>query len=284
MGGGGLRRSDTMVTDNKREPWNVNRLLVLAGAACIPIALMLVSGGDAASVASPESAPLFVGVLAAIVLAFWQRAWLYLVAGILVAAFPLVITFVFGAYNAFLHPSSGLEGAGILFLVLGSALALTGGVAGFVQGRRAAQPPVTLRAPQALFALLATFLVFGMSITSGLAGSDVRALVVAPATNVVPDESVRVVLTGYTFAPREIRLEQDKLYALALENGDPASHTFTYHDAAGVERNTLIPPHSTVVIHMLFDAPQTIHFWCAPHSMGEGDMSEDSMVGTIVVA
>lgn len=272
------------MVETKKEPWNVNRLLVLAGAACIPIALVLLTGGNVAEAFSPEGAPLFVGLVAALVLAFWQRPWLYLLTGILIAAFPLVITFVFGAYNAIIHPSSGLEGIGVIVLLLASTLGLVGGILGFVQGRRAAQPPVSFAAPQALAALLVVGIAAGMTLTAVFATSDVRALTTAPATNVVPDETMRVVLTGYAFAPRTIELAQGTLYALQLENGDTSAHTFTYRDASGTERNAVIPAGSTVTIHMRFDAPQTIRFWCAPHSMGEGDTSEDSMTGSIVVA
>ena len=272
------------MVESKNEPWNVNRLLVLAGAACILIAIAIFSGGSPAKMFSQDTIPLFPGVLVALVLLFWQRPWLYLLAGVLVALFPLVILFVFGAFEAILHPSSGLEGGSLTVLLLAAILALTGGIAGFVQGRRAAQPPVSMAAPQAPFAIAVSGIVLGMVLVAGLAGSDVRALSTAPASNIVPDETMRVVLTGYAFAPRDIQLEQGKLYALELENGDASAHTFTYHAADGTERNTVIPAHSTVTIHMRFTQPQTIHFWCAPHSMGAGDTSEDSMVGTMVVA
>jgi hypothetical protein len=66
-------------------------------------------------------------------------------------------------------------------------------------------------------------------------------------------------------------------------NDDSALHTFTYHMDAR-EFEVTIPGGGSTKMLVKIDEPQTIHFWCAPHSGGAGDMEDDSMWGTLVVA
>ena len=71
-----------------------------------------------------------------------------------------------------------------------------------------------------------------------------------------------------------------KLVALHVENDDAMVHTFTYH-VDGQEHTTIIPAKSEMGIHFKFDAPTTIHYWCAPHGGGEKD-DGSGMVGTLL--
>lgn len=262
--------------------WNANRVIVLAGAlvSLAAIALFVVATG------APEQVVPFVpGVLAGLAIAFFAPAWMYLVAGLLLAAFPLVVIVVFGAYEAFLHPGAGLDANALTLLAVGALFGLVGGIAGFVQVRRKAAPGAreTLRTPQGLVSALVLALAAGMMLSSTLAAADYRTLGALPASSVVADETIQMSTTGAAFAPQSLDVPVGKLVALRITNGDPFAHTFTYHAADG-ERNAIIPPNGETTLYFKFDAPQTIHFWCAPHSSGADDTMEGSMWGDMQVA
>ena len=263
-------------------PWNVNRILVLAGAAvCLAAVLIFLGTGAPAE----QAIPLVPGIVVGLVLAAYAPAWMYLVAGIATAAFPLLVIAVFGAYQAIIHPVSGVEGAAITMLGLGAVLALVGGVAGFVQARGKTAPPPRdlLRAPQGLAGVLLVALTAGLLLSGTWATADSRLVATAPASLIVPDETIRMSTTGAAFAPMEVKIPVGKLVALHIVNDDAMVHTFTYH-VDGVERNSIIPANSEMDLHFKFDRPTTIHFWCAPHSGGAADDgSSGGMVGDIVV-
>lgn len=262
--------------------WNLNTLLTSLSSLSLLAGAYLLLGGDLSQAA--QVAPLILGIVPALVLLAWQRPWLYLVAGILLPAFPLVVLFVFGAYNALLHPGSGTEATGMWLIFLGALLGILGGVGGFVQGRRGGHAPAggILRARHGVVAFALVLLVLGSMATAQLAGADLRNVTERPAAHVEAEDTVRVVLTGYAFAPKEVRIPAGTLVNLQVENGDPAMHTFAYA-LDGVTYETPIPSGSVVTIPMKFDAPQQIHFWCSPHSGGPSDMGEDSMWGTLIV-
>lgn len=263
--------------------WNLNTLLTSASAGALILSILMLVMQDPAMLM--QSVPLLPGILAAVVLLFWQRPWFFLLSGFLLAAFPLVVLFVFGAYQGLLHPGAGAEGASLWLLLLAALLGLLGGIAGFVQGRRAAHAPAAhlLRAKHGITAFALAFVVVGALGTGALASADLRDMAERPAAHVeAPDDTVRVVLTGYTFAPKEIKIPAGKLVNLQVENGDAALHTFSYH-LGGTLYQTPIPAGSTVTIPMKFETAQQIHVWCAPHSGGAEDMSEGSMWGTLVV-
>ncbi|HUR69271.1 MAG TPA: hypothetical protein VM370_08490 [Candidatus Thermoplasmatota archaeon] len=263
--------------------WNVNKILLVAGA-------LLILAASAIQVALvptmlAQTAPLWVGGIVALILMIWARPWMYLVGGILAALFPLVVIFVFGASGALTHPGSGIEGIEILLLLAGAILALVGGIAGFVQGRRHAQPPASmgLRAPQVLAAALIAAMVLSYGIANVYASGDTRALAERPIAHADSvDLHVRVVTTGVAYAPRPINIPMGKLVSLDIENGDPFVHTFSYH-LDGTLHEQAIPASSKMSVLMKFDTPQTIHVWCAPHSQGPDDRDPASMWTDMVV-
>lgn len=263
--------------------WNLNTLLTSLSALSLLLSTLLLVAGDPAMIG--QAAPLFPGIVLALVLLFWQRPWFYLLTGILLAAFPLVVLFVFGAYNGLLHPGSGTEGMSLWLLLLAAILGLLGGIGGFVQGRRGAHAPAAhmTRAGHGVAAFAAVCLVLGAIGTSALASADLRSITERPAAHIEADETVHVVLETYVFAPRDIAIPVGKLVNLEIENADPTLHTFAYM-LDGVTYETPIPAGSTVTIPMKFDTAQEIHFWCSPHSGGAGDTSDDSMTGTLTVA
>lgn len=265
--------------------WNVNKLILLLGAGLILLAavinLVLVPSNAGMLV------PLLPGILAAAVLLFWERPWFYLVAGILTAAFPLVVLFVFGASGAITHPGGGLDSLSILLLLVGAVLALLGGIMGFVQGRRNAHPGMSTwsRAPQSIVTLLLVGALLGFAAANGYATTAARAATELPthyAESV--DANVRVVTTGFAFAPKSLRLEAGKLTSIDLENEDPVLHTFSYQLADGEERGQPIMPNSKSSILLKFDTPRTFKVWCAPHSGGADDTSDEGMWMDVTVA
>ena len=260
-------------------PWNVNRVLVVSGAA---IALAAVLVFLAAGAPAEQAIPLLPGIALGLALAAYAPAWMYLVSGIGTAAFPLLVILVFGAYAAIVHPVSGVEGSAITLLALGSVLTLLGGVGGFVQARGRTAPPARdlLRAPQGLVGIVLAALTAGLLLSGAWATADARLTATAPASMVVPDETVRVVTTGSAFAPKDIHIPVGKLVALRVENEDAIVHTFTYH-VDGQERTSVIPAKSEMDILFKLDEPTTIRFWCAPHSGGAGD-DGTGMTGTLV--
>lgn len=261
-------------------PWNVNRVLVVlgAGTALASVALFLFVGGPVGQVA-----PLVPGIVAGLVLAAYAPAWMYLVGGIGVAAFPVLVIAVFGAYQAIIHPGSGAEGASITLLALGSALSLVGGVAGFVQARRgdAAPPRDLLRVPQGVAAVALAGIVAGLLVSSAWAGADLRRLGESPASLIVADETLELRMVGIEFSPEEVVLPAGKLIDLHVTNEDAVAHTFSYH-LGGKLREAIVPAGSDAHVYLRLDAPQTIHYWCAPHSAGADDPGT-GMVGTLVV-
>src|ERR1051325_2172849 len=131
-----------------RAPLNLNRLLVAyAGLFTLGAIALFASTGTSNPA---QFAPLLPGAIAALVLLFYHSRWMYLVGGILVAAFPILVLFVFGAYEAIIHPGSGMEGYSLLLLLVAAVLGLVGGIVGFAQSRRGTAPPASalLRAPQ----------------------------------------------------------------------------------------------------------------------------------------
>jgi plastocyanin len=265
-----------------RAPFNLNRLLIVYAGLFTLGALALMASTGAAPAA--QLVPFLPGALVALVLLFYHPRWMYLVAGILVAAFPLVVIFVFGAYEGIVHPGSGVEGYALILLLVAAVLGLIGGIAGFVQSRRGTAPPAgaLLRAPQGVAASLAVAVALGLLLSSMWATADYKMLAEAPADFVLPESTVTLVAKDVKFDPRDVPIPAGKLVALRVDNQDAIVHTLAYN-LDGKVREAILPAKTTTEILFRFDQPQTIHFWCSPHSGGEGDTSPGSMWGTLNV-
>lgn len=265
-----------------RAPFNLNRLLLVYAGLSTLGAIALFASTGAGDVT--QFAPLFPGAIAALLLLFWHPRWLYLVSGILVAAFPLVVLFVFGAYEALVHPGSGIEGYSLLLLLVAAILGLLGGIWGFVQSRKGTAPPASalLRAPQGVAASLVVALALGLLVSSMWAGADDKALAESPADFVVPETTVKLVAKNVQYDPRDVQIPVGKLVALHVENQDGVVHTFAYK-LDGKVHEAILPAKTAKDIYFRFDQAQTIHFWCSPHSGGENDMDPGSMWGTLNV-
>lgn len=260
--------------------WNLSRVLVLVGG------LLAIGGPLVAKIPPAEAAPFALGLVAAIVLAFYAPAWMYLVAGVLVAAFPLVVLFVFGAYNGIIHPGTGAEGLGLLLMLLGALVGLVGGVAGFAQARKGNAAPVGAfaRAPHGILVLVLVGIFAGLGISGAWATADFRSIAEAPASLVEsPDATVTLLAQDIQFEPRALSMAVGELTTLVIENRDDVVHTFSYV-LDGVERNAVLPAGSEVMLHFKVDGAREIHFFCAPHSGGATDTDENSMWGTLTVA
>lgn len=262
--------------------WNLNRVIVMLGGLATALAVLVFVG--LARSPPQEAAPLALGILGVVVLAFWAPAWMYLVAALLLAAFPILIIFVFGASAAITHPGSGLEGYGLTLLLLGALLGLVGGITGFIQARRNSAPgPKSFGAPQGLVAIGIAALFLGLLVSSAWAGASLRDLSERPATHLASvDKTIHVTTDGHAWGPRTINLPLNQTVALHVTNGDPVVHTFTYR-LEGALHDAFIPGQGTTDVILKFDKPQKIHFWCAPHS-SETDTTETGMWGDLVVA
>lgn len=264
--------------------WNLNRVLVVLAGAFALVAFAIFIGPAKGDLA--QSSPVLLGTFAAVVLAFFAPAWMYLVAAILLALFPIVVLFVFGASGAITHPGSGLEGLALTFLLLSAALGLVGGIAGFVQARRGTAPPPSElgRAPQGVLAIAIFAFVAGLAVSSAWAESEVRDLATRPATSIAgTDATIRVTTDTHHFAPRNLTIPVGKLVDIHVTNHDPVVHTFSYVDG-GVLHESVIPASSESDIYVKFDAARTIKFWCQPHSQGADDTEPNDMWGEMVVA
>lgn len=226
--------------------------------------------------------PALPGWLAAIVLLFYAPAWMYLVSGILVAAFPLLVLFVFGVATTLSDPLRGTEYGATVLLVLGLVLSLTGCVAGFMQGRKNAHTPLAggLRTGKGIGALVVAAIVLGSLVTSSMAVSAMKAAS-GGSYDVEPD-ALELTAQDYSFSPKTLEVPAGKLVETAITNADSVGHTFTCH-AGDRTVDTFLARGSTGKVLVRFDEPQTIHFWRKPHSAGAEDTEEDSMWGTIAV-
>lgn len=268
--------------------WNLNRLLVVLAAACTFLSSIIFANYSVATwlASIPQLAPAFPGWIFAIVLAFYARPWVYLTAGILLSVLPLMVILLFGGMFAILQPISGGEYQSVILLLLALVLALTGGISGFRQGRKGAHTPLrgAMRTTKGLAVSLVAALLVGVFVTGGLAGAAVKEMAAAGGSyNVVPDHTVSLATKDFVFSPRELEIPAGQLVEIVIRNEDAAGHTFTYQ-VGGRTFDTFLPGDATVKVLVRFDAPQTIPFWCKPHSGGAGDASADSMTGRIVVA
>lgn len=266
--------------------WNLNRFLVAMGALATLTATFVVMNYSFSAWISEIGmfAPGIPGWIATIALLFFAPAWMYLLSGILVASFPILVLFVFGLIATISDPLRGGEYGAAIFLVLGLVLSLTGGIAGFVQGRKAKHTPLAggLRSAKGVLAAVVAAVLIGAFVTSSMATAAMQEMS-GSSYNVVPDETIALTTQDYAFAPQTVNVPVGKLVEITITNADPAAHTFTYH-AGGKSYETFLAPGSTAKMLVRFDEPQTIHFYCEPHSGGADDMADDSMWGTITVA
>lgn len=265
-------------------PWNLNRALIVFGAALILLAFVWVVAP------APDNAgmamPLAIGaVLGGAAIAFYAPAWMYLVAAFLVATFPLVVIFVFGAIAALEHPGGGYETGALILVLAGAVAALVGGIWGFAQARKGTAPRVgaAMGAPQGAFVGLIVALLVGMILSNALVSKDVRAAAESPNWVIeAPDATASLHTTDFAFAPRDLKLAANTLTDITIRNDDAAFHTLSFRHG-GMIHTTLIPAESELHLPLKFAVAGTIPFWCDPHSGGEGDTSAESMVGTFVV-
>lgn len=264
-----------------KRPWDINRALIVLGSALCLAAFVVFLVVDPSQGAG--TLPLVAGAVLGLAIVFWAPPWMYLVSGILVSGFPLVVFFVFGAYGALEHPGGGPETSGLFLVFAGAVVALVGGVAGFVQARKGTAPRVGagMGAPLGAFAGLFVALLLGMVLANQLTYGDSKDFVQRPVSHVeTPEVSKTLVAEGIRFAPASLEIPVGKLTAVTLRNDDRVFHTMSYRDADGIH-TAVIPDGTTQTLWFKFDAARTIHYWCDPHS-SETDTSPEGMHGDIV--
>jgi plastocyanin len=263
-------------------PWNLDRALVALGAAIVILATAWAIVLDPAT--GIRSSPFGVGALLALAIVVYAPPWMYLVSGILTSAFPLLVIFGFGALGAIEHPGGGAESSSLILALMGALIALIGGIAGFVQTRRKTAPPAGagMGATQGAFAGLIAALLLGLMLGNTFASADVLQFAQHPGSHVEGADLTRTLVAGgIAFAPDPLTMPAGKLVALDLRNDDHVFHTMSYR-LNGSVHTTLIPVGSHQTLWFKFDAPQSIHFWCDPHS-SETDTTPGGMHGDIVV-
>lgn len=212
------------------------------------------------------------------------RAWTYLTAMGLSLLFPLLFLFMFAPHEGGFDPLNR-EVFWATVLNFGAiALAVAGGVQGFRRTRMGSVPRIRpgIRTTSGVFAVVCLALIVGAMATSyaakerTLAGTDA-------GFDFQPQAQRSVVAEGFQFAPRELNVSSNTFTQISVQNTDPVRHTFTYKNA-GTEYSHEILAGQTVKFVVFFSQAGAVNFWCIPHSGGESDQDEDSMVGRIIVA
>lgn len=258
----------------------------MLGALAIPIAGFAESGYNLAAFLDflPMLAPALPGVVFSIVLIFFVRPWVYLTAGLLNAVLPLMVLLLFGEITSLGNVVGGTSYQGLLLLVTALAFSLVGGIGGFVRERKGRQTQLreALRTREGIGIALAVAVVLGMFTASGLAISGAKTLAAGGSYDVVPDETLQLVMKDHAFNPKELRVAAGNLVEIQIDNQDSATHTFTY-EANGKTFNQQVMGMSQSRVLVRFDAPQTVAIWCIPHSGGAEDTDPESMIGRIIV-
>lgn len=258
------------------------KTLILLGLVANAAAVLAFSGGDFALFASQEVAPFYAGLAAVVLLLAFTRPWTYLLAGVLVAALPLMVLLLVGAWHGLLSPVSRGEFTSGLLMLASIALSLTGGIGGFRAARRGATPGVRAgfgsTAGRAL--TLAGVLLLGAALTGALAASNAATLVANPGHNLVAERTLALTTADFAFSPKTFEVEAGELTELVVTNEDGALHTFSYEKDGKRYDHTLLTGETRILL--LFQEKGEFRFWCAPHSAGAADEGA-GMVGSFTV-
>lgn len=267
-------------------PWDVPRILVIAGYATVWLAAGFFFNFNYLEVLTgdpPITILLGLGLVFNVWLAVRPRAWLYPTAALAGMVVPLIVLFVFGAMENLGAPLKGGEFVGSWLLVLALLLALPAGVVGFLAARRGASVPFRegWKGAHPMVAIAFVALVFGMTTAGGLATDGAKASMGGGYDFDVAEvggASQTVAVFDYEFEEGTV-IKAGQLTELIIENRDPAFHTFTY-EKDGKEYNHDLVSEATVRILVYFPGPGTIEIRCIPHSDGY----DDGMVGTMNVS
>lgn len=242
-------------------------LLVAAGPA-----VMLTAGLIAGMPLGEDG--LFFGTLIVVPLVAAALAWRFgtwaKVVGILasaVAGFALFWT-VFGLG----HPGSFADFVPGVLVPLGVVLAVGGGIAAIVAGRRGrlAGTGSTERRIAAVAMAIVALAVVGSAITMTLSRSTVAA-----------EGAMTVEIADFTFDQEQYAVSAGEATTLRIHNSDAFVHTFTIPEL-GIDE-TVLPGNSALVEVEAEAGEYTIY--CAPHSdMSEADPAEAGMAAMLLAS
>lgn len=231
--------------------------------------------------ASPEIVQFVPSLLATLLLLIWGRPWTLLTAAILHSLFPLLVLFIFGAYQVLYAPETATDFGLLLNIVAALVIALTFGIRGFVQTRRG-EPQATLRDGWASRTGVAAAILIALPLAAAVQAAYVPAGLGSAGRDVTPAATVDVALRDFKFDPMDIPVAVGTLTELRLANEDAAFHTFTYV-RDGAEYGVDVPAGETATFLLKIDTAGSIRYWCKPHSSGT-DARGDEMFGALVVA
>ncbi len=213
-----------------------------------------------------------------------NRGWAYITSTVLGLVFPLFFLAMFGPHEGAYNPVNREAFGVAAFNLAAIPLILVGGIGGFrnTRGKTGVSFGSGFRTAPGVFALCVCSLLVGALVTSYVANDNVLATPVSGFDAPV-QATTSVAMKEFAFDPKTINVGANTYTEIVVVDQDPNAHTFTYKNE-GVEYSHELLPGQTVSFVVLFDTVGTYGFWCIPHSNGEGDTAEDSMVGQIIVA
>ena len=190
----------------------------------------------------------------------------------MVAGILILLLFAPGAGFALTHPGDTQGFIPTVLALLGSGLAIVGGVAAFLDIRRGS--PSWTRAGRAGWVMTALVaLLAGALATSALVGStNAGGAGVAEAPTVTGVE----VAQDVKFTETSLSMKNGEVLGLFVINRDDFIHTF---DIDGLNVHVTLPAHSTTAVALKPTAAGTLQFYCA--IAGHRDAG---MAGTLTVS
>jgi plastocyanin len=271
--------------------WNLQKLLLVAafliefGAATLHHKGDVVAAfGFGAGPTGGEGVFLTPPLIFVALLLFYDRAWVYLVAGITVSLLPLfiliVVQFVFEGKFLFNDLSQGIDFSTLYMLLWAICLGLPAGIIGFNRRRKGRSMRSTLRSKQAITAMVISGFCLAMAFTGSFAAQAAAAGSQSGGFDFPVKSMVNVTTQDLAFVPKALNVPGGEMTQIVVTNKDATTHTFTYVNG-GTEYSHDLLGGSTTKFLVKFDAPGTIKFRCKPHSSGYDD--PNGMTGTIHV-
>ncbi len=259
-----------MTPNTAHSTWTWPRLLVILGGIALFTSGALVYDPIIDPVVLVLLGP---GVILTAILAWRSKPWLQLAASLFIATPALIVLLAFGEMDSLVNPFQGgvSDYLAIVALVLALALAVPGGIAGYVQSRRGTAPVLLRAGPRTAWAL---YLAAAVSLSGGAVLATAAAVSSAPLPgggfDVEADDTVNVVIADHTF-PEELRVKAGVLTRLVVDNQDESHHTLSYERNGKVVHH-LLPRGVTTSLLVLLKEEGSIRFWCEPHPDMEGTM------------
>jgi plastocyanin len=260
--------------------WTLSGLVIVLAYVILVVGFLMMFSFDVPDFLT-ESWPFLVpGLLFVAILGGLSRPWTHLVAGILVALPAAFVLFGFMVLGGLADPTRGIESQVAALMAWALLWALPAAFVGFTVGNRGKDQGLrgSLRRRHGTY-VVAVACLFGAFFVAAVLAT-VAADSADDAYDFEPDDRITIVIEDFEFVPENFTLSAGNITEIVVENRDGAYHTFTY-ELDGVEYDHAIPGGQTVSFLVRFTEPDSIPYWCVPHSSGEDH--DEGMVGTIEV-